>query len=281
MTTAAWPSRSKATGPTWPVERAPPPVGCEYSNKAFELRVCSDARVANVAPLLPPPEATRSAATTCLPDAVPLHPAPRPTRPRRRRQGPGDPGPAPAAHRPATPAPTTQAGTRRPCPARRSQPRPTTRPLVVLLRHPRHPAALASPPGRRRMDPPTSRPRTTAAGRRGPAADHPPGHREPALGLPAPQGRTPAAWRARLRHRNPVHAAPPRAGPGAATHDHHLAEVPAPAGRRDPRVRLLHRRHRLAAPALRAVLHRTRQPTGPPGRGDRQPRRRLGRSAGP
>jgi putative transposase len=30
---------------------------------------------------------------------------------------------------------------------------------------------------------------------------------------------------------------------------------------------LLHRRHRLAAPAVCAVLHRTRQPTGPPGRG--------------
>jgi hypothetical protein len=55
--------------------------------------------------------------------------------------------------------------------------------------------------------------------------------------LPAPQGRTPAAWRARLRHRDPVHATPPRAGSGAATHDHHLAEVPAPAGRWDGGVR--------------------------------------------
>src|SRR6266498_2500052 len=127
MTTAAWPSRSKATGPTWPVERAPPPVGCEYSNKAFELRVCSDARVANVAPLLPPPEATRSAATTCLPDAVPLHPAPRPTRPRRRRQGPGDPGPAPPAHRPATPPPPP--------------------PLFVFLPPPTPPRPLPPPPG--------------------------------------------------------------------------------------------------------------------------------------
>jgi putative transposase len=34
---------------------------------------------------------------------------------------------------------------------------------------------------------------------------------------------------------------------------------------------LLHRRHRLATPAVRAVLHRTGHPPGPPGRGDRQP----------
>jgi transposase len=44
---------------------------------------------------------------------------------------------------------------------------------------------------------------------------------------------------------------------------------------------LLHRRHRLAAPAVRAVLHRTGHPAGPPGRGDRQPQRRLGHPAGP
>jgi len=182
-------------------------------------------------------ETISRAAQTRLPHAVPLHPAPRPARPRRRRQGPGDPGPAPAAHRPPTPAPTTQAGTRRPRPARRHQPPPATRPLVVLLRHPGHPAALASPPGRRRVDLSAPRPRTATAGRRRTAADHPPRYREPALGLPAPQGRTPAAWRARLGHRDPVHTAPSRAWPGTATHDHHLAEVPAPAGRRDRRLR--------------------------------------------
>jgi len=44
-----------------------------------------------------------------------------------------------------------------------------------------------------------------------------------------------------------------------------------PAGRRDRRVRLLHRRHRLAAKAVCAVLHRAGHPPGPPGRGDRQP----------
>ena len=44
---------------------------------------------------------------------------------------------------------------------------------------------------------------------------------------------------------------------------------------------LLHRRHRLAAAAVCAVLHRAGHPARPPGRRDRQPRRRLGRPAGP
>ena len=44
---------------------------------------------------------------------------------------------------------------------------------------------------------------------------------------------------------------------------------------------LLHRRHHLAAAAVCAVLHRAGHPPGAPGRGDRQPRRRLGRPAGP
>src|SRR6266545_3666261 len=195
------------------------------------------------------------AAQTRLPHAVPLHPAPRPARPRRRRQGPGDPGPPPAAHRPPTSAPTTQAGTRRPRPARRGQPRPATRPLVVLPRQARDAAALASATGRRRLDPPAPRNRATAT-RPGVAAAHrPPGQREPALGLPAHQGRAAPVWPARLGDRDPHHAAPPRTGPDATTNDHHhLAGVPAPAGRRDRRLRLPHRRHRLAATALHPVL---------------------------
>ena len=57
--------------------------------------------------------------------------------------------------------------------------------------------------------------------------------------------------------------------------------VPAPAGRRDRSVRLLHRRHHLAATAVCAVLHRAGQQAGPPRRGDRQSRRPLGHPAGP
>src|SRR6266542_234508 len=117
------------------------------------------------------------------------------------------------------------------------------------------------------VDLPAAWTRTSATRPGGPAADRPPGHRESPLGLPAHQGR----------------AAPPCAATGstrpAADRDD-VAGVPAPAGRRDPRLRLLHRRHRLAATALCVVLHRTGHPPGPPGRRDRQPRRRLGHPAG-
>jgi putative transposase len=43
---------------------------------------------------------------------------------------------------------------------------------------------------------------------------------------------------------------------------------------------LLHRRHHLAATAVRAVLYRAGYQAGPPGRHDRQPRRRLGHPVG-
>jgi putative transposase len=48
------------------------------------------------------------------------------------------------------------------------------------------------------------------------AADRPPGDREPALGLPADQGRAAPAWRAGLGDRDPRNASPPRPGPRAA-----------------------------------------------------------------
>ena len=100
-------------------------------------------------------------------------------------------------------------------------------------------------------------------------------------GLPTHQGRAAPAWRAGLGHRDPHDAAPPRARPGATACGHDVARVPAPASRRDHGLRLLHRRHGLAATAVRAVLHRAGHQTGPPGRGDRQPRRPLGHPAGP
>jgi hypothetical protein len=56
---------------------------------------------------------------------------------------------------------------------------------------------------------------------------------EPPLGLPTDQRRAPTAWRARLGDRDPHHAAPPRTGSSATADGHHLAGVPAPAGRRD------------------------------------------------
>jgi putative transposase len=87
-----------------------------------------------------------------------------------------------------------------------------------------------------------------------PAADRPLGHREPALGLPAHQGRAAPARHAGLGNRDPRHAASSWAGPGAAADDHDLAAVPAPAGGRHPRLRLVHRRHHLAAAAVGAVF---------------------------
>jgi putative transposase len=74
------------------------------------------------------------------------------------------------------------------------------------------------------------------------AADHPPGQEEPPRGLPAHPGRAATAWPARLGHRDPPHAAPPWHGPDAAANGHHLAGVPAPAGRR-------HRGPRPASPS--------------------------------
>jgi hypothetical protein len=110
--------------------------------------------------------------------------------------------------------PTTQAGTRRPRPARRDQPRPAPSPLVLLDRHATDAAALAPTNDHRSMDLPTPRARATAPGPRRAAANPPPGQGEPPLGLPAHQGRAPSTRRAGLGNRDPFYAPPLRAGPG-------------------------------------------------------------------
>ena len=150
----------------------------------------------------------------------------------------------------------------------------------MLLRNSGHAAPLASAAGRRRLDLPAPRNRATAPGPGTAATDHPPGQGEPALGLPAHPRRTATPRRSGLGDRDPHDAAPSRAGPHTAANGHHLAGVPAPAGRRDRRLRLLHGRHDLAAAAPRLVLYGTGHPPGPPGRGYRQPQRRLGHPAG-
>jgi len=66
-----------------------------------------------------------------------------------------------------------------------------------------------------------------------------------------------------------------------AADGHHVAGVPAPAGRRDRGLRVLHRRQHLAATAVSAVVHRTPHATSAAGRRDCRPGRRLGHPAGP
>jgi hypothetical protein len=89
-----------------------------------------------------------------------------------------------------------------------------------------------------------------------------------------------SGWASRSR---PPPSAPPCAATGLIPRRDGRARrggVPAPAGRRDRGLRLLHRRYGVATPAVRTVLHRARHPPGPPGRGNVQPRWCLGRPAG-
>src|SRR6266498_683923 len=102
---------------------------------------------------------------------MPLHPAARPAPP---------------------PSPTSQAPTRRPSPARCSQPRATPSPLVLLLGQARDAVALAPAASRRRVDLPTPPDRPATAGPPHPAVDRPPCREEPAVGLPARPRRTAA-----------------------------------------------------------------------------------------
>src|SRR5215216_6654190 len=86
-------------------------------------------------------------------------------------------------------------------------------------------------------------------------ADRASGQGESALGLPAHPRRAAPAGRAGLGHRDPHDAAPPPARSGTAADSHVVAGIPAPASRRDRRLRLLHRRHHLAAATVCAVPH--------------------------
>jgi hypothetical protein len=151
--------------------------------------------------------------------------------------------------------PTSQAGARRSGAARRDQPRPTKVSLVVLPRPTGDAAALAPAACRRRLDLPAPPDRTASAEPGGAAADRPPGQGELRLGLPAHQGRAAAPGDLGLGNCSPHDTAPSRARPSTAADGHHLAGVPAPAGRRDRGLRLLHRRQHPAPTVVRAVLH--------------------------
>jgi hypothetical protein len=171
-----------------------------------------------------------------LPHAVPLHPAARTPGTRRRRQGPGTPGAAPPAQHPAPPSPTPKARARRPCPAGCNQPRAAPIALVLLACQAGDAAALAPSLGRRRVDV-SSRTRATAAGGGHPGADRASGQGEPTLGRPAHPRRAASAGHAGLGHRDPHHAAPPPDRSSTTADSHVVAGLPAPAGRRDGRLR--------------------------------------------
>jgi hypothetical protein len=89
--------------------------------------------------------------------------------------------------------------------------------------------------------------------------------REPALGLPADRRRVAETRPACLAEHDQAHPAHRRLWAGAEAFGPKLAAIPAPASREHARLRLLHRRNDLAAPLLRALLHRTRKPPRPPG----------------
>src|SRR5512132_1395203 len=162
-------------------------VGCVKSDVASELPVRSSIAGWGDAPLTRLGGYLR-AVEARLSGAVPLHPTARPAGPRRRRQGPRDPGAPPPTRRAASAGSTPQAPTRRPRPPRAAQPGTATLPLVVLLCNSGHAAVLASAAGRRCLDLPALRNRTTAARPGDPAADRPPGQRERPLGRPAHPG---------------------------------------------------------------------------------------------
>jgi hypothetical protein len=96
---------------------------------------------------------------------------------------------------------------------------------------------LAPAAGRWRLDLPAPPDGPATAGPGDPTADRPPGQGEPHLGLPAHQGRTAAPRGSGLGDRDPNDASPPWAGPGTTASRRHLVGVPAPAGRRDRRLR--------------------------------------------
>ena len=151
--------------------------------------------------------------------------------------------------------------------------------LAVVPRHADDAAALAPAAGRAPLDVRRSQ-RPAADRRRDPRAGASPRAREPALGLPADRRRAERARRHRLRHDGAEDPAPGRARPCRRASRALLARVPARAGAEHARGRLLHRRDDLAAAAVRALLHRARQPPRPPRRLHRQPDRRLGHPAG-
>ncbi len=159
-------------------------------------------------------------------------------------------------------------------PVRASNPRPCGprgvarvlgRDVVDLSGEARHDPGLASTSRREALDLPAPARPTIHRGRN-PTHDHPPRSRESDVGIPPHPRRTRPA---RHHHRRVDRVGDPQDGghrPCSRPNGRVVDDVSARASRRDRRPRLLYRRYRHAAPLLRLVLHRTRDPPRAPRR---------------
>src|SRR5450759_566134 len=151
-----------------------------------------------------------------------------------------------------------------------------------LPRHPGNPPPLAPRARTQEVDLPPDGPPWPAADRcRAPCPHPPPRPRELALGLRADPGRAPQAQPQSERDDDKDLAPNCASGARPAADRPDLDRVPAGPGGGHHRLRLLHRRDRLAPDALRPRVHRARQPADPPQPINGSPRLGVGHPAGP
>jgi hypothetical protein len=162
-----------------------------------------------------------------------------------------------------------------------AEPSVPSSPLVGVPGQARDPPRLASAHGAPPVDLPVGAEGTAAGSRPGAAADPAIRAGEPAVGLPADPRRTAPPWLPDLGQLNQPGAARSRRRSSTSACLDHLAVVSALVGGRHPGLRLLHRRHGVAAAAVCAVRRGTRQPTGALGRYHRPPDWPVGGPAGP
>src|SRR5664280_1709613 len=182
----------------------------------------------------------------------------------RRNQGPRDPRPPPSAPGVAADGWPTAAPDHRPGPPRGGESGDPERSMGRLPRDPGNAPPLASRARTQEVDlPPNGSPGPAADRSRAPRTHPPPRPRELALGLRADPGRASQA-RPRSERDDDPHPAPSGpGGAGPATERPDLDRVPAGPGGGHHRLRLLHRRDRLAPDALRPGVHRAWQPADP------------------
>jgi hypothetical protein len=152
----------------------------------------------------------------------------------------------PAAHRPGA--------------ARGVEPTAPTGPLAGVPGPARDAAGLAPARGGPALDLPTTSTADLRSPRRCSWSVACP--REPTVGATSASTASCCAWASGCRPARSGGCCAPTVLTRAATRPDDVTVVPAPAGRRDHRLRFLHRRHNRLAAAVGVVLHRTWQPTG-------------------